>query len=1074
MLPLFSFPPKYLKSFIINAMTKYRIRLENGRVLGPFVKDQLFDLKAKGHIKGNEEAQIFPTGNWGAISSFDFYSDLMDENKTVVQSNHNHDQTFVIDLTKLRTQRNEKELEAFDQGTVAPVEHMTETIRMTPSGPKVSLSSLENVTEEVKIEDHGKELERLIDEDEDNSDKTAINPVAQQELERMRKLQREAEEKTRKEEEARVAAEEAAKSRALEVAQKKEVAIQDESTQMIRLDRVKNELIEAASEAEEKIEEEFQEIKKKRAKESDDEDEEEEEKPPKNDKRKKIILVVAALGIIYALLFPSDEKPKKPPFQHLDPQIVFPIPFDQADKKKAQAEFEKGLEFFNKGTYPNIVKAGINFKSAHENDLDNSNALNYLVRAYAEELAHSKNLLYDAQTLFNIIQSKRPFIQQDPNGVIGLNLFYMTINKPDAAIDVVQKYLKLNPKNVTQDLFAVYLESLMKQGKIDLAKQFYQALEKAPDKNRYAYRALISYMLLNQETDKAMEYVDEAIKKNPQLISFDLMKAELLIQQKKFKEAVPLLQKAEDGMLDYNDHNRAKFLELTGLLLAAQGDAKQATVFLTKSLAIEDSNSLRMKLADLAQSSDGKSDTDKLIAESKAIKLLNQAKTFFAEKNYELALSTAARATDAFPGHIPSELFLAKVQLKLGLAAQGLKTLEALVAKYPDHKKINLALIDAYIETYKFNDAKNRIAIVSGTPIKESYEYASANAKLYLQMGDTLQAMSWLKSSISMNPLNDEDIYKLAQILLKKGNFDPARTLLNKAIELDPINPDYRLAYATMIYEQQDDQAAVGYLLSLLDEFGENAKFLSEIAIMYYRAGKVKDFQDYKNRIEKLPYKDKSLYEFLIKAALLDERYMEIPGLVEQLLVVEPGDLEAMMTAGRVLFENGKLVESAKWFRRVQDKLPSYPKVLYYVARIKLLSRDLDGAMAEVQKDIKENGENDTSLVLLAQVYAEKDQLIEAENTYKRAQKLNPRSYEALVGLADLSTKRNNFDLALDLYKRAIKQRTDEAIIHKKIGDVYRLLGQGTLAIESYKMYLDMNPEAPDKPQIESYIKLMQ
>ena len=59
-------------------MTKYRIRLKNSRVIGPFIKNQLYELKTKGHILGDEEAQIFPTGDWLPISSFDFYADLMD------------------------------------------------------------------------------------------------------------------------------------------------------------------------------------------------------------------------------------------------------------------------------------------------------------------------------------------------------------------------------------------------------------------------------------------------------------------------------------------------------------------------------------------------------------------------------------------------------------------------------------------------------------------------------------------------------------------------------------------------------------------------------------------------------------------------------------------------------------------------------------------------------------------------------------------------------------------------------------------------------------------------------------
>jgi regulator of sirC expression with transglutaminase-like and TPR domain len=54
-----------------------------------------------------------------------------------------------------------------------------------------------------------------------------------------------------------------------------------------------------------------------------------------------------------------------------------------------------------------------------------------------------------------------------------------------------------------------------------------------------------------------------------------------------------------------------------------------------------------------------------------------------------------------------------------------------------------------------------------------------------------------------------------------------------------------------------------------------------------------------------------------------------------------------------------------------------------------------------------------------------------------------------------------------------MKLKSDEPIVHKKIGDVYRQLGQGTLAIEAYKLYLDMEPESPHKNNLEAYINLM-
>ena len=1078
-------------------MTKYRIRLPNGRVIGPFEKAQLFELKAKGHISGKEEAQIFPTGNWGPIQSFDFYAELMDDNKTVVQKEKAKEEaTFVIDLTALRNQKNEKEIEEIDHGTMAPVEQLTETIRMTP-GPVKTLNQLEDAKPEATL---APELESLVldsapeepvangfeieeeEEENPNANKTIINPVAQQEIDKMRRLQKEAEEKKKAAEEAKKKAEEEAKQFALAAAN--EPAITDQSTQMIRLD--KTGLLESASLEEEKIEIELKEIKKKRAKEEAiekakaDEEEESDEAESKA-KKKKFIIIAAILAIAYAVLFPEEE-PQKPPFKHLEPQIVFPIPFDQADDNKAKVEFNRGLELFNYGSYPSLVKSGLNFKAAYENNIENITTLGFMVRSYAEQLQYSNNKLMDAQTVFNIIQTRKPFLIQDANGVIGLNMFYMAISKPDAAIDVVQKYLKLKPKDIVQDLFAVYVQSLLKQGKIDLAKQFYSALIKAPQKSRYTYDAIISFMLLDQETDKALEMVNEAIKAHPHTVSFILKKADLHFRKGDIKTSIELVKKADAMNLDYNNINRAKYLELKGLIYAYNKKVKEATAYLTQSLKINDSEDLRIKLSSLEPTEGQLADTDKLINESLAVKRLIEARDFYERHNYELALSAAAKATDAYPGHIASEIFLSKVQMKLGLAKEGIKTLEALAAKYGDDKNINLALIEAYINTYKFNDARTRIQIISSTDIRDTWEYASMNAKLQMKMGDTLQAMSWFKNSISLNPLNDSDIYALAEILLKKANFDAAKLMLNKCMELDPVNPDYRIAYARLLYETQDDQAAIGYLLSLQDEFGENPKIMSEIAIFYYRSGKVKDFQDYRAKLEKLHSSDKALYEFLIKAALLDERFEEVPVLVEKLLAVEPGELEYMMTAGRVLFEKGKLVEAAKWFKRIQDKLPSYPKVLYFIAKIDFLNNDLEGALKKIQEDIKVNGENDEDLVFMAQIHqakAAKDEkggaedFIMAENLFKKAQKLNPKSYDALIGLADLSTTRNNYDLALDLYKRAMKLKQDEPLVHKKIGDLYRLIGQGALAIESYKMYLEMDPESPHKNNLEKYINDM-
>ena len=1055
-------------------MSKYRLRLVNGRVIGPFTEVQLQELKLKGHITGREEAQVYPTGDWAPVKTFAFYQNETAHTQASI-SKENEDGTFVIDISKLKNQKIEKEIDLIDKTHHSEIQELTETVFL---GDKKSEHSLFEIKIENETPDNSAApaIEIELDLDDEN-EKTKINPVAKADLERIKKEKIEAEKKQAEESERKKREEELEQQK--KTAEMNAVTTLDESTQMIKLDQLQNELMVIAEKEEKEIELEVKKINSQKAKkekvnkEDDEEDSDENEDDSKKKKKRNVIIIVAII-ILYVILFPNDDKPKNKPFQHLPPQLAFPIPFDKADNKKSAFEFEKAKELFNRGTHLDLAKASVLLKTSYENNIDNELALSMLLRVYGEELATSQDPNKDALTIFNLVQSKRPIVMKYPDGVIGLNMFYMAIKKYEAANDVIARYLKLYPKNITQDLFAVYLKTLLETGRLDQAKQFHTALINAKDKNRYTFDALIKYYMVNEEIDVAYDYAKEAIKLNPDIVRFYLQMADILIRKRKFDEAEKNLQEVAKRNMENNIFHLARFYQLSGLIQAYRGNAVEATKYFNKSLKIKDSDELRIALASLEADSNAKSETDQLIAESKAIKQLIIAKDFYEKNRFELAMSAAAKATDAFPGHIPSELFLSKVQLRLGLAKQAIKTVETLAAKYPNDKNIMFALIEAYIDTYKFNDAKTKIGVISSTELKNTAEYASLNAKLFIKMSDFLMAINWLKLSINLNPLNDNDIYLLAEILIKRASFDAARLLLNKCMELDPVNPDYRIAYAKIVYEQEDDVAAVGYLLSLLDQFGENPKILAEIAIFYYRAGKIKDFQDFKTKIEALPNKDKTLYEFLLRAALLDERYDEIPNLVEKLIDIEPGNIEAMMTAGRVLFENGKLVEAAKWFKRVQEKMESYPKVQYYVAKIKFLSRDLDAALKDVESDLKANGDNDADLTLMGQIMVEKGNLVEASALFKKAQKINPRSYEALMGLADISTRQNNYDLALDLYKRALKEKGDEPVIHKKMGDVYRLLGQGTLAVEAYKLYLEMNSEAPEKAQLESYINLMQ
>ena len=60
---------------------KYRIRLKNERVIGPFSTEEIGELLLKGHIVGSEMCQQFPIGDWRPLPLFPNLKSLVDEIK---------------------------------------------------------------------------------------------------------------------------------------------------------------------------------------------------------------------------------------------------------------------------------------------------------------------------------------------------------------------------------------------------------------------------------------------------------------------------------------------------------------------------------------------------------------------------------------------------------------------------------------------------------------------------------------------------------------------------------------------------------------------------------------------------------------------------------------------------------------------------------------------------------------------------------------------------------------------------------------------------------------------------------
>tara|TARA_B100001971_G_scaffold213155_1_gene245600 strand:- start:192448 stop:195690 length:3243 start_codon:yes stop_codon:yes gene_type:complete len=1080
-------------------MSKYRFRLKNGRVIGPFQIEDIPELINKGHINGDEECQLYPVGDWAKISTFDDINKLFEN----VGDTNNSEATFVKKLSELNLgQDSGLDESTTDSLTSSNDEFNTEQINFPKEfsfneddGTKpLSATQLNNLhgeqsestPEEEQLEDEGLVEEDNVEEvdptltetelntranirNEENHDKTQINPDTLKYLEELKKEQDKKAEEEREKLEAQALKE-------------PEVDLDNDSTQFISLDQLKGEVKEELDESiselkkeakKEKIKKKKERIRKKKEKEKQIEIEEEEEE--EESRLKKIIIGVIVIATAFILLSPEKEKPKgPPPINLLDPDISFPTEYvqDKNNPVDPEEKYKQGLIEYYKGGYKNKLKAIKLLKTSVQYKSKDNKAIPWLIYLYSDVLDNSNTKIEDAKVIFDLSVIHKTKAINNTYYAAAKAYFYLKMGKVNAAIKIIEEFASIDGNKPSVELFMVYLKALSAGGNLVKAEDIRKKLEGLSKKSYDIYTTLFDFYVFKSEYELAQNILLEAEKQFKEDVGLMLRKAKLLIYKEDFKSLDTLLTKIRWQGADGSKIYYSRYLEYKGLVAASNKKVKEAAKLFNDALKIHESDELRSRLAGLSESDD--MEVNKVIIESKAKELIARAKNHLEKLNYKFATIDAFKAKSIAPNYIPAHLMVAQIQVKQSLFQEAIEGLQALNKKYTNDSSIAFELANAYIEAYKFDKAK-RIITAQATPENQNNPtYYTVSAKYYVYKDMFQEAVNKLKLAININPLNDENVYRLAKVFMRYRKYNLARRFLKTCIELDPANVDYRVSYADIIYETDGTEEAIGYLLNTLVYFPDNARINGNIAIYYYKSGQQTQFKAIKEKLEKLPDKDPELYKFLIQAAKLDEKNDDVIKYSKELININPGDLQARLFLGQVYMKLERYKEALYEFNEIKSRLDTYPKLQYYMSKLYLLTDNVEEATKLAKQEIKANPSGIDGFILLGEILRNEKDYIEAEKYYKQAQKIDRDNVDVLIGLGVIAFKKSQYDSALNLLEKAKKTDPAKAEIHKLLGDVYRASQQSALAIESYKLFLELSPNSSYKENLESYIRMMQ
>ncbi|MFN2510526.1 MAG: tetratricopeptide repeat protein [Pyrinomonadaceae bacterium] len=167
---------------------------------------------------------------------------------------------------------------------------------------------------------------------------------------------------------------------------------------------------------------------------------------------------------------------------------------------------------------------------------------------------------------------------------------------------------------------------------------------------------------------------------------------------------------------------------------------------------------------------------------------------------------------------------------------------------------------------------------------------------------------------------------------------------------------------------------------------------------------------------------------------------------------VSPGDFERailLRQLGNKLRIAGRLREAGEAFRRALNVLPRDGQLIYDFARLlrsqasargdaRLLSR----ARAALRLSARRADEDANLLSLIGEGFLECNEAARAERSFQRAIELEPRTFRARLGLADVALRNGKLAHVIHQYRDAAHQASEKALIRyaRREADYYVLL----------------------------------
>jgi len=341
-----------------------------------------------------------------------------------------------------------------------------------------------------------------------------------------------------------------------------------------------------------------------------------------------------------------------------------------------------------------------------------------------------------------------------------------------------------------------------------------------------------------------------------------------------------------------------------------------------------------------------------------------QGRIFSLQGKSEKAFDSAKKAVAIDPAHTGAVTLLSSLYILQGKNNEGISVLEKGVSLNANNINLKLVL-----------------------------------SKKYAVIGQNKKAINLLRELISTEPDVVLHQVRMADFQKSIGQFKAAEDTLRKAVKGNPDNTNLKLVLINFMSKQRDEKSAEKILQQFIEASPKEPMLRFGLAQIYSRQkerNKLKSVYDSIITLDaSLPSKLKAQVQ-LANVYIDEDKYDKALLLVNEVLIKNPGDQQALITRGAIAIKQRKLAVAITDFRTILKSQPKSVLALSSLAKAHALNGEFELSKSYYQQAILLDIRNAELLLEMAKVFALLDDMPSALDVVNQSLSVDTNSLEAM------------------------------------------------------------------------------